>query len=159
MSKKKTNPSTSRIIAINKKAKHDYFLEDRFEAGLVLEGWEVKSLRAGKIQLVDSYILIKANEAWLIGTQIPPLTSTSTHSNPIPDRTRKLLLHRKEINKLIGAKERQGYTIVATQLYWKQQRVKLEIALARGKKQHDKRATIKERDWSRDKARILKHGG
>ena len=153
MSKEKNNDN---IIALNKKAGFDYFIEQRYEAGVVLQGWEVKSLRAGRIQLVDSYVLLKSSEAFLIGTQIPPLLSASTHVNPDPTRTRKLLLNRKEINKLIGAVTRDGYTVIPTKLYWNRGRVKLEIGLAKGKKQHDKRATEKARDWQRDKARIKK---
>lgn len=154
MSKKKK--TSGNVIALNKKASHEYFIEQRIEAGLVLEGWEVKSLRAGKIQLVDSYVLLKHGEAWLIGTQIPPLLSASTHIQPDPQRTRKLLLNRREINKLVGATQREGYTVVPIKLYWHQGRVKLEIGLAKGKKQHDKRTTVKERDWQRSKARLLK---
>ena len=151
--KTKTHSAT---IALNKKANHEFFIETRYEAGLVLQGWEVKSLRAGRIQLVDSYVLIKSGEAWLIGTQIPPLLSASTHVNPDPQRTRKLLLNRKELNKLIGAVQREGYTVVPLKLYWKHGRTKLEIGLAKGKKQHDKRASIKTRDWQRNQQRILK---
>ena len=154
MSKQKRSDNT---IALNKKANHEYFIEERFEAGVCLEGWEVKSLRAGKIQLVDSYILIKNNEAWLLGTQIPPLLSASTHINPDPQRTRKLLLHRKQIDKLIGTTQRQGYTVVPTKMYWARGKVKVEIGLAKGKKQHDKRATEKERDWKRDQARLMRN--
>lgn len=152
----KNKKSAASTIAVNKKANHEFFIETRYEAGLVLEGWEVKSLRAGHIQLVDSYVLIKNGEAWLIGTQIPPLLSASTHVNPEPQRTRKLLLNRKELNKLIGAVQREGYTVVPLKLYWNRGRAKLEIGLAKGKKQHDKRATIKERDWQRSKQRMLK---
>ena len=150
------NTDTKRTIAQNKKATHDFFIEQRLEAGLVLQGWEVKSLRAGRIQLVDSYVFIKGGEAWLIGTQIPPLLSASTHVQPDPTRTRKLLLQRKELNKLIGLVQRDGYTLVPLSLYWQRGNVKLEIGLAKGKKQHDKRATEKERDWQRDKQRLLK---
>lgn len=153
MSKKE---ETSAVIALNKKAGHDYFIEKRYEAGVVLEGWEVKSLRAGRIQLVDSYVLLKDSQAFLIGTQIPPLLSASTHVSPDATRTRKLLLNRNEINKLIGAVTRDGYTVVPTKLYWARGRVKLEIGLAKGKKQHDKRATEKDRDWQRDKARLAR---
>ncbi len=149
--------STDKVIALNKKARHEYFLEQNFEAGIALEGWEVKSLRDGQVQLVDSYILLKGNEAWLIGTLITPLLTASTHIQPDPTRTRKLLLNRKEIDKLTTAKERLGYTVIPVKLYWKRGKVKLELALAKGKKQHDKRATLKERDWNRDKARILKN--
>jgi len=153
----KKNKADTATIALNKKANHEFFIETRYEAGLVLQGWEVKSLRAGRIQLVDSYVLIKNGEAWVIGTQIVPLLSASTHVNPDPQRTRKLLLNRKELNKLIGAVQREGYTLVPLRLYWNHGRVKLEIGLAKGKKQHDKRASIKERDWQRNKQRILKH--
>ena len=141
---------------LNKKARHDFNLEDRFEAGIVLQGWEVKSLRAGKVQIRDSYVFIKNNEAWLSSTVITPLETASTHIHPEPQRIRKLLLNRDEINKLIGAVERKGYTLIVTAMYWKHGRAKLEIALAKGKKEHDKRATEKDRDWKREKARILK---
>ena len=144
------------VMTVNKKALHEYFIEIRYEAGLVLQGWEVKSLRAGRIQLVDSYILIKDGQAWLLGTHITPLLSASTHINPEPQRTRKLLLNAKELNKLIGAVQRQGYTIVPLKLYWKNGRAKLEIGLAKGKKQQDKRASVKARDWQRSKQRLLK---
>ncbi|MBT8122593.1 MAG: SsrA-binding protein SmpB, partial [Gammaproteobacteria bacterium] len=139
-SKSKTGGST---IALNKKARHDYFIEDRFEAGLSLQGWEVKGLRAGHVQLTESYIVIQKGEAWLFGFHIAPLTSASTHVTPDPTRSRKLLLHRRELDKLIGAVERKGYTLVPLALYWKHGRAKLEIALARGKQQHDKRTTEK----------------
>jgi SsrA-binding protein len=154
----KTNfkPNT-KTIGVNRKAAHDYFLEDRLEAGIVLEGWEVKSVRAGKIQLVDSYILLKNGEAWLFGTQIPPLSTTSKQTPVDPKRTRKLLLNRREIDRLIGAVEREGYTLLPTRLYFSKGKVKLEIAVAKGKKQHDKRATEKERDWNREKSRVLKN--
>lgn len=148
----------SNTIALNKKSRHDYTLEDRFEAGLVLEGWEVKSLRAGRIQIRDSYILIKNNEAWLFGALITPLQTASTHIHPEPQRSRKLLLHRTELNRLIGAVERKGYALVPTAMYWKKGKAKLEIALAKGKQAHDKRASLKERDWQRDKGRIMKRG-
>ena len=126
------------------------------EAGLVLEGWEVKSLRAGKAQLTESYVVIRDNQAWLLGCHITPLLSASTHVNPDPSRTRKLLLHRGELDSLIGAVERKGKTLVALSLYWKRGRAKLEVGMATGKKQHDKRATLKDRDWKRQKERILK---
>ncbi len=155
--KKKDKGHGGSTIALNKKARHEYTLEDRFEAGLALEGWEVKSLRAGKVQLVDSYVLLKDGEAWLLGCLITPLPTASTHIKPDPTRTRKLLLHRGEIDKLIGAVERKGYALVPTALYWKRGRAKLEIALAKGKKAHDKRATLKERDWQRDRQRLLKN--
>ena len=153
-SKSKTGGST---IALNKKARHEYFVEDRFEAGLSLQGWEVKGLRAGHVQLTESYIVIKNGEAWLFGFHIAPLTSASTHVKPDPTRSRKLLLHRRELDKLIGAVERKGYTLVPLALYWKRGRAKLEIALARGKQQHDKRSTEKNRDWDRQKQRILRN--
>jgi SsrA-binding protein len=156
--KKKDKSKTGSTIALNKKARHNYILEDRLEAGLALEGWEVKSLRAGKVQMVDSYVLLKHNQAWLFGCLITPLPTASTHIHPDPTRTRKLLLHRDEIDRLVGAVERKGYSLIPTALYWKKGRAKLEIALAKGKKEHDKRATLKDRDWKRDKQRILKHG-
>lgn len=146
----------SSTIAVNKKARHDYFIEERLEAGLVLEGWEVKSLRAGKAQLVDSYVIIKEGEAWLLGALITPLQTASTHIKPDPTRTRKLLLNRHELDRLIGAVERKGYTLAALSLYWKKGRAKVEIGLAKGKQAHDKRAVQKERDWRREKQRILK---
>lgn len=154
--KKKKSKSDSNTIALNKKARHDYFVEEQFEGGLVLEGWEVKSLREGRVQLTESYVLIKDGEAWLFGAHISPLLSASTHVNPDAIRTRKLLLHRKELSKLIGHVERKGYTLVPLAMYWKKGRAKLEIGLAKGKKLHDKRATEKERDWQREKQRILK---
>ncbi len=149
------NGGTSQI-AVNKKARHDFFIENRLEAGLSLEGWEVKSLRAGRAQLTESYVLLRDGEAWLFGAHISPLTSASTHVKTDPTRTRKLLLHRHEIDNLIGQVERKGYTLVPLALYWKKGRAKLEIGLAKGKKQHDKRAAEKDRDWEREKARILK---
>ena len=158
MAGKKQDKSSSSTIALNKKARHDYILEDRFEAGLSLLGWEVKSLRAGKVQIRDSYILLKNNEAFLFGTHITPLQTASTHINPEPQRSRKLLLHRQELNRLIGAVERKGYTLVPTALYWKHGRAKLEIALAKGKQAHDKRQSEKDKDWSRQKNRLLKKG-
>jgi SsrA-binding protein len=143
-------------IAANKRARHDYFIEDSFEAGLALEGWEVKSLRAGKAQLTESYVHIRDGEAWLLGAHISPLTTASTHVRPDPTRTRKLLMHRSELDRLIGAVERKGYTLVPLNLHWRRGRAKLDVGLARGKKQHDKRRTQKDRDWQRQKARILK---
>lgn len=153
MSKKKADDNQ---IAVNRKAKFEYSFEETLEAGIVLEGWEVKSLRAGKGNIADSYVILRKDEAWVLGSQIIPLTSASTHVVADPQRTRKLLLHRKEIQKLIGAKERKGYTIVPLKLYWKNGRVKVQIAIARGKKLHDKRQTIKDRDWERSKQRLLK---
>ena len=153
---KKDKKSNSNTIVLNKKARHDFVLEDRFEAGLMLQGWEVKSLRAKKVQIRDSYVFIKNNEAWLSSTVITPLETASTHIHPEPSRVRKLLLHSEEISKMIGAVDRKGYTLVATAMYWKNGRAKLEVALAKGKKEHDKRASEKDRDWKREKARILK---
>ncbi len=159
MAKKKNKTSSgSSTIALNKKARHDYFITDRLEAGIVLEGWEVKSLRAGRIQLRDSYVLVKDGEAWLLGALITPLPTASTHIHPDPTRTRKLLLHRAELDKLIGAVERKGYTVVPLAMYWKRGRAKVEIGLAKGKQSHDKRAVQKERDWQRQKQRLLKSG-
>lgn len=154
-SKKNTGGST---IALNKKAGHDYYIEQRLESGLVLEGWEVKSLRAGRIQLKEGYIKILHGEGYLIGAHISPLPTASTHITPDPTRTRKLLLNRHELNRLIGQTERAGYTLVPTAMYWKRGRAKLEIGLAKGKKQHDKRASEKDRDWQRDKERLFKTG-
>lgn len=152
----KTKQTQDNIICQNKKARFEYHIEETFEAGIVLEGWEVKSLRAGKAQLVDSYVLLKNNEAWLIGALITPLTTVSTHIKAEPTRTRKILLNRKEIDKLIGYTQQKGYAIVPLKMYWKKCHVKLEIALAKGKKLHDKRATEKARDWQREKQRILR---
>lgn len=156
MASKKKKKTAGNVIAVNRQARHDYFIEETFEAGLVLEGWEVKSLRAGRVNLKESYVLIKNGEAWLFGAHISPLPSASTHINPDPTRTRKLLLKKQELNKLIGHVERRGYTLVPLKLYWKKNLVKLEIGLAKGKKLHDKRATEKERDWQREKQRLLK---
>jgi SsrA-binding protein len=155
MSDKKSAMGRSTIV-LNRQATHDYFIEERFEAGLVLQGWEVKSLRSGKAQIKESYVVLKNGEAWLLGAHISPLASASTHVEPDPTRTRKLLLRRDELNKLIGQVERKGYTLVPLALYWKDGRAKLEIGLARGKKQHDKRATEKDRDWQREKQRLMK---
>jgi SsrA-binding protein len=156
MNKKKT-PSTDNTIILNKKARHDYFIEDTYEAGIALEGWEVKSLRAKSIQVKESYIILKAGEAWLHGAHISPLPTASTHIKPDPVRSRKLLLHRTEINRMIGAVERKGYTIVPVKLYWIRGRAKVQVGVAKGKQQHDKRNTEKDRDWDRQKSRILKH--
>jgi SsrA-binding protein len=143
-------------IAQNKKAFHDYFVEERFEAGVVLEGWEVKAIRAGRVQLQEAYVIVRNAEIFLIGCHISPLPTASTHINPDSTRTRKLLLHAGEINKLIGSVERAGYTLVPLDLHYAKGRIKLEIGLAKGKKQHDKRATEKEREWQREKQRLLK---
>lgn len=157
-SRKSSKSKAPGTIAQNRKARHDYHIDERFEAGLVLEGWEVKSLRAGKAQLRDAYVLFKDNEAFLIGALINPLPSASTHITPDPQRTRKLLLNRREIDSLRGSVERKGSTAIALGLYWKNGRVKADLGLAHGKKQHDKRAAEKERDWSREKSRLLKAG-
>ncbi|OGT47182.1 MAG: SsrA-binding protein [Gammaproteobacteria bacterium RIFCSPHIGHO2_12_FULL_41_20] len=153
----KKTPSTNTTIAVNRKASHDYFIEDRFEAGLALEGWEVKSLRAGRVQLDQGYIILKNGEAWLIGALITPLSTVSTHITADPQRTRKLLLHYSELRKLIGSVERKGYSLIPLNLHWKHNRIKLDIGLAKGKKLHDKRAADKEKDWKRQKQRLLKH--
>jgi SsrA-binding protein len=156
MGKKK--PESADTIVVNKKARFDFFIEETFESGLELRGWEVKSLRDKRVQLREAYVVMKQGEAWLLGSHITPLPTVSTHLHPEPTRTRKLLLHRRQIDRLTGAVERQGYTVVPLKLYWKNGRVKLEIGLAKGKRQHDKRATSRERDWSREKARVLKRG-
>ncbi len=143
-------------IALNRKARHEYAIEERFEAGIALEGWEVKSLRAGRVQLDQAYVIVKNGEAFLLGANITPLQTASTHIHPDPQRTRKLLLRSKELSKLIGSVERKGYTLIPLSLYWSKNYVKLEIALAKGKKQHDKRADLKERDWQRQKQRLSK---
>ena len=151
--KKKTADNT---IAVNRIARHDYFIEDDIEVGMVLEGWEVKSLRSGNLQLKESYVHVKNGEIWLIGAHISPLNSASSHVRADATRTRKLLAHRGEIDRLVGMVERKGYTLVALSAYWVRGRAKLKLGIARGKKAHDKRATVKERDWKRDQARILK---
>lgn len=143
-------------IALNKKARYEYFIEERFEAGLALQGWEVKSMRAGKVQLSDAYVIIKGNEAYVIGVLVTPLGTASTHIHPDSTRTRKLLLNRAELDELIGAVERKGYTLIPLAMYWKNSRAKLEIGLAKGKKLHDKREVERDRDWQRDKARVMK---
>lgn len=152
----KTTKTSRPTIALNKKARHDYFIEERFETGISLQGWEVKSLRAGHAQLKEGYVSIKDGQVFLVGAHISPLASASTHVKPDPRRTRKLLLHRQEIRKLIGAVERRGYTLVPLALYWKKGRAKLEIALAKGKRQYDKRASIKQRETEREQQRALK---
>ncbi len=143
-------------IAVNRRARHDYFIEERFEAGVVLHGWEVKALRAGRLQLTEAYVLLRGDEAWLFGAHVSPLPTASTHVQPDPTRSRKLLLHRRQIDSLVGAVERKGRTIVPLAMYWKDGRAKLEIGLAKGKKEHDKRADTRERDWEREKARVMK---
>ena len=143
-------------IAQNRKAFHDYFIEERYEAGIALEGWEVKAIRAGRAQLADAYVLIKGEELWLIGGNITPLATVSTHYVPDPARTRKLLLHAEEIRRLIGKVQQRGYALVPLDLHFQKGRIKLEIGLARGKKQHDKRADSRDRDWQREKERLIK---
>ena len=143
-------------IADNKKAFHDYFIEERFEAGMALEGWEVKSIRAGRVQLKEAYVIVKSGEIFLFGSHISPLPTASTHVKPDPVRSRKLLMHASEISKLIGKVERAGYTLVPLNLHFSKGRVKCEIGLAKGKKQYDKRETEKARDWQREQQKILK---
>lgn len=147
---------TPRLIAENRKARFDYFIEARYEAGIVLQGWEVKSMRAGRAQLKEAYVYIKGGEAFLFGAHLSPLSSSSTHVIADPIRTRKLLLNQKELEDLAVAAEQDGYTLIPLELYWKTGRAKLQIGLAKGKKQHDKRATEKDRDWQRDKHRVMK---
>lgn len=147
-----------KTIAENRRARFDYFIEERYEAGIVLEGWEVKALRAGKAQITESHVFVRDGEVFWIGAHVNPLKTTSTHVIADPIRTRKLLMKHSEIAHLIGAVERKGYTIVPLELYWQRGKAKLRIGLAKGKKQHDKRETEKERDWSRDKARLLRRG-
>ncbi len=147
---------TPALIAENRKARFEYFIEDRYEAGLALMGWEVKSLRAGRGQLAEAYVFLRGGEAFLFGAHFSPLNSASSHVIADPTRTRKLLLNRAELDRLVGAVERSGYTLVPLELYWKNGRAKLRIGLAKGKKQHDKRSTEKERDWARDKARLMR---
>ncbi|MCE1171494.1 SsrA-binding protein SmpB [Azovibrio restrictus] len=143
-------------IANNKKAFHDYFIEEKYEAGLALEGWEVKSIRAGRVQIKEAYVVIKRGEIFLLGMHITPLPTASTHVHPDPVRTRKLLLHENEIMKLIGKVERAGYTLVPLDLHYTRGRIKAEIGLAKGKKQHDKREDAKEKDWAREKQRLMR---
>lgn len=144
------------LIAENRRARHEYFVEERYEAGLSLAGWEVKSMRAGRAQLAEAYVVVRSGEVFLVGAHITPLNSASTHVITDPTRARKLLLNRAEIDRLVGAVERSGYTLVPLELYWKGSRAKLQIGLAKGKKQHDKRASEKDRDWERDKSRLLR---
>jgi len=157
MAKKNSGPtSRAPTTVLNRKARHEYTIEDRFEAGLVLQGWEVKSLRAGRGQIADSYVLIKNGEAWLLGSNITPLLSASSHIHPESTRTRKLLLHKKQLMNLVGLTQRQGYTLIPLNLHWVKGRAKLDVGLAIGKKQYDKRADEKDRDWARQKQHILK---
>jgi SsrA-binding protein len=143
-------------ITVNKKAFHDYFVEEKYEAGLALQGWEVKAIRAGRMNIKESYVVIKGGEIFLIGMHITPLLAASTHVSPDPTRTRKLLLHSNEIMKLIGKVERAGYALIPLDLHYKTGRIKLEVGLAKGKKQHDKRNDEQEKDWKREKEQILK---
>ena len=156
--KTKNKGDKGNTIVLNKSARHEFFIEQRFEAGIALEGWEVKSLRENRVNLKESYVLIKDDEIWLFGAHITPLATASTHIQPDPTRTRKLLLRRREIDMLRGQVERKGYTLIATAMYWKKGRVKVEIGLAKGKKLHDKRAASKDRDWQREKERLFKRG-
>lgn len=155
MSRKKAKQPDN-TIARNKRARFDYDLSEGFEAGVALQGWEVKALRAGKAQLTESYVLFKDGEAWLLGSQITPLQTASTHINPDPTRTRKLLLKRRELNKLIEATQQKGFTCVCTAMYWKKHLVKVNISLGKGKTSHDKRDDQKSRDWDREKQRVLR---
>lgn len=157
MNKSKAKKGGDSTIALNKKARHEYFIENKFEAGLELQGWEVKSLRAGKANIGDGYIMLRNGEAFLFGATITPLNVASTHVVCDPTRLRKLLLNKRELERLIGQVERQGYTIIPLAMYWSRAWVKLEIGLAKGKKDHDKRDDIKERDWQRDKERMMKN--
>lgn len=154
--KKKKTSTAGGSIAQNKKARHDYHVIDKYEAGLSLLGWEVKSLRAGKLQLVDSYVIFKDGEAFLIGAHMTPLNTVSTHVIADPTRTRKLLLHRREIDKIEREAQQTGYTAVCLAVYWKGNKIKAEVALVKGKQLHDKRATAKAKDWGREKQRVLK---
>jgi SsrA-binding protein len=162
--KKKTSKAEAedpkdRVIALNRRARHEYFIEETFEAGLVLAGWEVKSLREGRAQVTEAYVILRNREAFLIGAHFTPLKQASTHVNPEPTRTRKLLLHERQLSQLIGKVERAGYTIVPLDLHWTRGRAKLQIGLAKGKKQHDKRADTKDKDWQREKGRLMRARG
>ena len=156
MSNKKSKNPSGNVIAVNRRARHDYFIENTFEAGLALLGWEVKSMRDGRAQLAEAYVNLHKGEAWLVGAHFAPLSSASTHIKTDPTRARKLLLHRHELDRLTGAVERKGYALVPLKLHWHKGRAKLAVGLAKGKKQHDKRAAVKDRDWQRQKERILK---
>ena len=153
---KSPNPANNAIL-LKKKARHDYYIEDSFEAGMELLGWEVKSLRLKKVELMDSYVLIKEGEAFLLGCNITPLDTTNTHTVADPSRTKKLLLHKKELARLFSATQKKGHTCVCTKLYWKGHLVKCQIALAKGKQAHDKRSSVYEREWNIDKQRIVRH--
>ena len=156
MNKEKAEEA-QRTIAVNRRARHDYFIEDHFEAGLVLLGWEVKSMREGRAQVADAYVKVIGEEAWLVGAHFTPPSGISTHVHPDPTRTRKLLLHADELRKLVGKVQRSGFTLVPLDLHWTRGRAKLEVGLAKGKKQHDKRADIKAREWQREKGRLLRN--
>ncbi|CAD1790234.1 SsrA-binding protein SmpB [Xanthomonas arboricola pv. juglandis] len=155
--KDKANGATAtKTIALNKRARYEYHLEERYEAGLALQGWEVKAIRAGRANIIDGYAYVRSGEIFLIGAQITPLIQASSHTVPVERRDRKLLLHRREIDKVLSSVERDGYTLVPTALYWSNNKVKLEIALAKGKQNHDKRDAAKDRDWQRDKQRVMR---
>ena len=157
MSKADKQNEAPKQIAVNRRARYDYFIEQTFEAGIVLEGWEVKSMRAGKANVAEAYVIIKNEEAWLLGAHIIPLGQASTHIHPEATRTRKLLLQGRQIAELIGKVERAGYTIVPLDLHWSRGLAKLQIGLVKGKKQHDKRAEDKDKDWKREQGRIMRH--
>lgn len=156
MAKKKAK-TPDNTIAQNKRARHEFILDKKFEAGIELQGWEIKSIRQGKVNIADSYVFLKNGEVFLLNAQIQPLNQASTHVLCEPNRSRKLLLHKREISELVGAVERKGYTLVATNMYWVRNWVKIQFCLAKGKLAHDKRTDIKERDWNRQKERIMKH--
>jgi SsrA-binding protein len=153
---KKDAKEVNKTIALNRSARHDYHLESRYEAGIALQGWELKSIRAGRMNMGDAYAIVKGGEIFLFGSQITPLSQASTHVVADDRRTRKLLMHRHEIDKLVGYVEREGYTLIPTAVYWKGNKVKLELALAKGKQDHDKRQASKDRDWQRDKQRVMR---
>ncbi len=157
MSKSEKEEQAARQIAVNRRARHEYHIDERYEAGLALQGWEVKSLRAGRVQITEAYVTLKNGEAFLIGAHFTPLKQTCTHEIADATRTRKLLLHERELAGLIGKVERAGYTLIPLDLHWTRGRAKLEVGLAKGKKQHDKRADIKEKDWQRQKERLMRH--
>ena len=156
MSKSSKKGNTSNTIALNKRARHDYHLEQKFEAGIALQGWEVKAIRDGRVQLTDAFVTLHKGEAFLSSANITPLNSASTHVVPEPQRNRKLLLHAKELAQIFAATQQKGYTCVPTAMYWKGNHIKVEIALAKGKQQYDKRASKREQDWQRDKQRLMK---
>lgn len=153
---KEKDKNPDRLIAANKRARYEYFIEDSYEAGLMLEGWEVKSLREGRAQITEAYVILKNGEAWLIGGHFIPLKQTCTHVFADATRTRKLLMNRKELSVLVGKVERAGYTLIPLDLHWTDGRAKLQVGLAKGKKNHDKRDTIKERDWQREQGRVMR---